>query len=105
LILLAFSGDFLWAPPEILLQTGFLLFLALAGGAGGGIFSLSAMLWLETRPSASLGAGLFYAVDLFGATLGTLALSLVILPLYGIIPALAGLAALHAGAAILVLSH
>lgn len=105
LILLAFSGDFLWTPPEILLQTGFLLFLALAGGAGGGIFSLSAMLWLETRPSASLGAGLFYAVDLFGATLGTLALSLVILPLYGIIPALAGLAALHAGAAILVLSH
>jgi spermidine synthase len=101
-VVLLLSGKFLWLPPEMLVQAGLSLLLALAGFAGGGIFSLSAALWRKTRPAASLGAGLFYALDLFGATLGTLGLSLVILPLYGIIPALAGLAALHTGAAVMV---
>lgn len=101
LTLLALSENFTWVPPEMLLQIGFSLVLALAGFAGGGIFSLSAALWRETRPVGSLGAGLFYAVDLFGATLGTLGLSLLIVPVWGVASALLGLAMVHALAAML----
>ncbi len=86
-------------PPEVFLQGGFFLLLALAGFAGGGIFSLSATLWRRTQPAAALEGGLLYAVDLLGATLGTLGMSLLILPVWGLIPALMGLAALHTFAA------
>lgn len=101
--LLAVSKHLPWSPPEALVQAGFLLLLSLAGLAGGGIFSLSAALWRQTRLVASPGAGLFYAADLLGATVGTLGLSLVIIPLFGVMPALAGLAGLHAGAAALMI--
>uniref|UniRef100_A0A7C3WL51 Spermidine synthase n=1 Tax=Desulfobacca acetoxidans TaxID=60893 RepID=A0A7C3WL51_9BACT len=85
--------------PEIAWQGGLLLLLALAGFAGGGIFSLSAALWRQIRPATAWEGGLLYAVDLLGATLGTLGMSLVALPVWGIGPALWGLAALHAFAA------
>jgi spermidine synthase len=88
--------------PELILQGGFILFLALAGFMGGGIFSISASLWRQAHPAAASEGGLFYAVDLLGATLGTLGMSLIILPVWGILPALLGLAALHALAAVLM---
>ncbi len=101
-VLLLVSGKFSWVPPETLLQAGFILLLALAGFAGGGIFSLSATIWRQVRPTAAFEGGLFYAVDLLGATLGTLGMSLLIMPVWGIVPALFGLAALHAFAAVLL---
>ncbi len=88
--------------PELILQGGFICLLALAGFMGGGIFSLSASLWRQAHPDAALEGGLFYAVDLLGATLGTLGMSLIIVPIWGILPALFGLAALHALAAVLM---
>jgi len=100
--LLTTSGKFPWVLPEMVLQGGFILLLALAGFAGGGIFSLSAAIWRQMRPAAPFAGGLFYAVDLLGATLGTLGMSLVIMPVWGIVPALFGLAALHAFAALLL---
>jgi spermidine synthase len=101
-VLLLISGKFSWVPPEIFLQGGFILLLALAGFAGGGIFSLCATLWRQTRPTTAFEGGLFYAVDLLGATLGTLGMSLLIMPVWGIVPALLGLAALHTFAALLL---
>ncbi len=98
--LLTMGGPSSGAPPELALQVGFSLVLALAGFAGGGIFSLSAALWRQTRPAESLGAGLFYAADLFGATLGTLGMSLVVLPVWGVAPALLGLTMVHVFAAL-----
>ena len=64
---------------------------------------VACFLWLQSRPATPWRDGLFYAVDLLGATLGSLGLSLIILPVWGILPALFGLAALHAWAVLLVL--
>ncbi|MBW1991853.1 MAG: hypothetical protein JRI59_07020 [Deltaproteobacteria bacterium] len=99
--LLTITGGWAWQPPELLLQAGFFLLLCLAGFAGGGIFSLSTALWQRQLPDAPFAGGLFYAVDLLGATGGTLGLSLIVLPVWGVMPALLGLAALHLAAALL----
>lgn len=100
LIALAVSRRLSWNPPELLLQTGFFLLLALAGFAGGGIFALSAGLRQQQKPAkTAFEGGLLYAVDLLGATLGTLGMSLLIIPVWGLAPALAGIAVLHAFAA------
>lgn len=101
--LLAVSRAPLWVLPEVVLQGGFILLLALAGFMGGGVFSLGAALWRRPHPGAALGGGLFYAVDLFGATLGTLGMGLLIIPVWGIVPALFGLGGLHALAAVLMM--
>jgi spermidine synthase len=89
-------------PGEWPLQAAFALILALAGMAGGGIFALSATLWTQARPGAEARGGVLYAVDLLGATLGTLGISLVVLPVWGILAALSLVAALHAGAALVL---
>ena len=47
--------------------------------------------------------GLLYGADLLGATLGTLGVSLLVLPVWGILPALYLVAVLHAGAGLLLL--
>jgi spermidine synthase len=87
-------------PPEALLQVGYLLVLFTAGFAGGGVFSLASSLWTRDRPASAWRDGLFYAADLLGATLGSLGLSLVVLPVWGLAPALYGVAVLHLGAAL-----
>jgi spermidine synthase len=90
---------------ETLTQAGYALVLAAAGFGGGGIFALSAGLWAQARPVAGAKGGVLYAADLLGATLGTLGVSLLVLPVWGILPALYLVAALHAGAALMLLGH
>ena len=77
--------------------------MIVAGFGGGGIFALSSGLWVWGRGESSAKGGLLYAADLLGSTLGTLGFSFVILPVWGICPALILVAALHAGAALLLL--
>jgi hypothetical protein len=77
--------------------------LAAAGFGGGGIFALSAAFWHESQPEARGQGGRLYAADLLGATLGTLGVSLLVLPVWGIVPALWLVAFLHAGAGVTAL--
>ena len=77
--------------------------LAVAGFGGGGIFAVSAALWHEIVPAARGLGGRLYAADLLGATLGTLGVSLLVLPVWGILPALWLVAVLHAGAGVMAL--
>lgn len=89
--------------PEFWTRAGYVLVLAAAGFGGGGIFALSAALWAESQPEARSQAGMLYAADLLGATLGTFGVSLLVLPVWGIMPALWGVAFLHAGAGVMAL--
>ena len=97
-------ADSPWLTRDWLILGGSILILTLAGFAGGGIFALSASLWVEGRGNASAGFGLFYALDLLGATVGLLGFSLLVLPVWGILPSLYLVAALHTWAALLLLT-
>jgi spermidine synthase len=99
--ILAASG---YLPATLLLQAFYLAILFSAGFAGGGVFALASSLWHEHVPATPARDGLFYAVDLLGGTLGSLGLSLVILPVWGVVPALWGLVGLHAWAVVLLIS-
>jgi spermidine synthase len=88
---------------EFWTRTGYVLVLAVAGFGGGGIFAASAALWHETQPETRGQGGRLYAADLLGATLGTLGVSLLVLPVWGILPALWSVAVLHAGAGVMAL--
>jgi hypothetical protein len=90
-----------YLPPDVFLQGIYLAILFAAGFAGGGVFSLASGLWHQSRPATAWRDGLFYAVDLFGATLGSLGLSLVVLPVWGIVPAFWGIAGLLLWAVVL----
>jgi spermidine synthase len=92
-----------YLPPKFLLQALYLVILFSAGFAGGGVFSLASSLWQQQRPATSWRDGLFYAVDLLGATVGSLGLSLVVLPVWGLLPALYAMAFLHLWALVLLL--
>jgi spermidine synthase len=96
---LAASADL---PPDMILQGIYLVILFSAGFAGGGVFSLASSLWQQHRPGTPWRDGLFYAVDLLGATVGSLGLSLLVLPVWGLLPALYGVAVLHAWAILLL---
>jgi spermidine synthase len=85
------------------IQAGYVLVLVAAGFGGGGVFALSAALWAEIQPETRGQGGMLYAADLLGATLGTLGVSLLVLPVWGIIPALGVVAFLHAGAGVMAL--
>jgi hypothetical protein len=89
-------------PADMLLQGIYLVILFSAGFAGGGVFSLASSLWQQHRPGTPWRDGLFYAVDLLGATVGSLGLSLLVLPVWGLLPALYGVAVLHAWAILLL---
>jgi len=88
---------------EFWTRAGYVLVLATAGFGGGGVFALSAALWTEIQPEARGQGGMLYAADLLGATLGTLGVSLLVLPVWGILPALWLVAVLHTGAAVMAL--
>jgi spermidine synthase len=90
-----------YLPSDLLLQGIYLVILFAAGFAGGGVFSLASSLWHQSRPATAWRDGLFYATDLLGATLGSLGLSLVVLPVWGIVPAFWGIAGLLMWAVIL----
>ncbi|OGR26633.1 MAG: hypothetical protein A2139_02605 [Desulfobacca sp. RBG_16_60_12] len=77
--------------------------MAAAGFGGGGIFALCAALWHEVQPEVRGQGGMLYAADLLGATLGTLGVSLLVLPVWGIVVALGLVAFLHAGAGVMAL--
>jgi spermidine synthase len=79
-------------------RAGYVLVLVAAGAGGGGVFALSAALWSRSSPEVSGQGGILYAADLLGATLGTLGISLLVLPVWGIVPALGLVALLHLGA-------
>jgi spermidine synthase len=91
------SGSEFWT------RAGYVLLLAVAGFGGGGIFALSAALWQEIQPEVRGQGGMLYAADLLGATLGTLGVTLLVLPVWGIVPALYLVAFLHAGAGVMAL--
>ena len=91
------SGSEFWT------RAGYVLMLAAAGFGGGGIFAASAATWHEIRPEARSQGGKLYAADLLGATLGTLGISLLVLPVWGIAAALWMVAFLHAGAGLMAL--
>ena len=105
---------FIWLMPKISglanptwltwAQVSFALALAGAGFAGGGIFALSAALWAQAQPESGTKGGFLYAADLLGATLGTLGVSLLLLPVWGILPALYLVAALHGGAGLMLVA-
>jgi len=98
---LAASG---YLPPDLLLQAFYLAVLFSAGFAGGGVFSLASSLWHQHLPATPGRDGLFYAVDLLGGTMGSLGLSLIVLPVWGVVPALWGLVGLHVWAVVLLSS-
>jgi spermidine synthase len=88
---------------ELWTRAGYMLIMAVAGFGGGGIFALSAALWNEIKPEGRGQGGMLYAADLLGATLGTLGVSLLVLPVWGIVPALWVVVFLHAGAGAMTL--
>lgn len=88
--------------PPFLLQGGFIMIMAAVGFGGGGVFAFSSGLWVRDADESGLKGGRLYAADLLGSTLGTLGFSLVILPVWGIGTALLLVAALHAGAALIL---
>jgi spermidine synthase len=92
-----------YVPPDLVFQGIYLGILFAGGFAGGGVFSLASALWQQSQPATAWRDGLFYAVDLVGATFGSLGLSLVVLPVWGVAPAFWGLAGLHLWAMILML--
>jgi spermidine synthase len=85
-------------------RAGYVLVLAAAGFGGGGVFALSGALWNEVQPEVRGQGGMLYAADLLGATLGTLGISLLVLPVWGIVAALWMVAILHLGAGVIMLS-
>jgi spermidine synthase len=82
---------------------GYALVLIAAGFGGGGVFALSAARWAAHRPGVGGQGGMLYAADLLGATVGTLGVGLVVLPVWGIVPSLGVVACLHVGAGLLAL--
>jgi spermidine synthase len=86
---------------ELPTQIGYVLVLVASGLGGGGVFSVSATLWAEIKPEAAGQGGKLYAADLLGATLGTLGVSLLVLPVWGIVATLYLVAFLHASAGLL----
>ncbi len=85
-------------------QLFFTAVLVTAGLLSGGIFALQADLSRQHGAALSLSAGRLYAVDLLGATLGTLGISFFIIPCFGPAQALFLGAALNASAVFLLLT-
>jgi hypothetical protein len=87
-----------WGLPTL---AGYVLVLTVSGFGGGGVFAVSAALWAEMSPDIRGQGGKLYAADLLGATLGTLWVSLLVLPVWGIVPTLGLVAFLHASPGLL----
>jgi len=103
LLALWLGWGFSYPWPEWVVQAAYVLILAAGGFAGGGVFALVAGLWAQEGADAGAAGGFLYTADLLGATLGALGVSLLVLPVWGILPALLLIAALQAGAALLLL--
>lgn len=102
-LLLAGTGPFfnllhsLTPPPAANLSLCVCLVLALAGGVLGGLhFGLASRLLAENGQHPARLGGRLYALDLAGASAGSLLVSLLLLPLYGLQPVLLAAALLCA---------
>ena len=91
------SGSEFWT------WAGYVLMLAAAGFGGGGIFAASAAIWHEIRACGPGPGRQAVCCRPLGATLGTLGVSLLVLPVWGIVVALWMVAFLHAGAGVMAL--
>ena len=87
---------------EWAIQAVFAGLMIIVGGLGGAVFAGSTALWVHTSPEAGGKGGILYAADLLGATVGSLGTSLVVLPVWGVGPTLFLIAALHAGAGLML---
>ncbi len=105
LLALWLACGFSYPWPEWVVQAAYALLLTAGGFAGGGIFASAADLWAREGREAGAAGGFLYAADLLGATLGTLGISLMVLPAWGVLTSLYLIAALHAGAALLLLGR
>jgi len=82
---------------------GILLFSnAVAGFLVGSQFPLANRMWLKGREDLRGGAGLLYASDLMGAFLGSIAVSVVLIPVLGILETCLLAATLKLGSLLLV---
>ncbi|HAY22076.1 MAG TPA: hypothetical protein DCY27_07905 [Desulfobacterales bacterium] len=84
------------------------IFVGLLFGAGllsGAVFASQAELSQRHGVKLSLGAGRLYAVDLAGATLGTLGMSLLVIPCFGPAQALLLSGAMNASAVLLLVAE
>ncbi|MFB0533706.1 MAG: hypothetical protein ACETWR_01865, partial [Anaerolineae bacterium] len=82
---------------------GILLFLnALAGFLVGCQFPLANRMWLKGRESSKRTAGVLYACDLVGAFLGSIVVSVVLIPVLGILETCLLAATLKLGSLLLV---
>ena len=82
---------------------GILLFLnALAGFLVGSQFPLANRMWLKGREDLRGTAGVLYACDLVGAFLGSIVVSVVLIPVLGILGTCLLAAALKLGSLLLV---
>jgi spermidine synthase len=82
---------------------GILLFLnALAGFLVGSQFPLANRMWLKGREDSRGTAGVLYACDLVGAFLGSIVVSVVLIPVLGILETCLLAAALKLGSLLLV---
>ncbi|OPX19516.1 MAG: hypothetical protein BZ151_08840 [Desulfobacca sp. 4484_104] len=73
-----------WLNWEGYAQACFALMLGSVGFLAGGVFASQAELLQQAGTKLAISAGVLYALDLVGATLGTLGMSLVALPLWGL---------------------
>ncbi len=80
----------------------FAVILISAGLLSGVVFAAQGELCQHHGAALSLSAGRLYAVDLLGATLGTLGMSLLVIPCFGPAQALFLGAALNASAVLLL---
>jgi spermidine synthase len=84
---------------------GILLFLnALAGFLVGAQFPLANKIWLGRRESQRGTAGVLYASDLAGAFLGAILVSVILIPVLGILATCVLAAMLKLGSLLLVLT-
>ncbi len=91
-----------WRYSAVSVELGFPLLTAVAGFVGGLQFPLANKLYLEKRGEVGRVAGMTYGVDLFGACVGAVFSSAILIPILGIPNTCFVVAALNGVALILV---
>ncbi|MFC1511662.1 fused MFS/spermidine synthase [Candidatus Latescibacterota bacterium] len=89
----------------VLREVGFYLLTAAAGVAGGVQFPLADSLFRRIRSPRVTETGFIYALDLAGSSIGALITASFMIPLIGMVPALAFFTAINAGLGGLLMFH
>lgn len=71
--------------PDLLVHLFIYLFMLLAGSLVGAVFPLASKIYLKREKSAGKAAGAIYSRDLLGACCGALLITIIFLPLLGIL--------------------